>query len=68
MILPAKILVALFDGNNRMKRVYVNNETQREGQYSYTYNLSSDDLGEGKYYIRMFRDGKMEDEILVKAE
>ncbi len=65
---PAKILVALFDGNNRMKRVYVNNETQREGQYSYTYNLSSDDLGEGKYYIRMFRDGKMEDEILVKVE
>ena len=39
-----------------------------EGQYSYTYHLSSDDLGEGKYYIRMFRDGKMEDEILVKVE
>lgn len=65
---PAKVLVALFDNENHMKRVYVNNETQREGQYSYGYQITSDELEGKKYYLRMFRDGKMEEEVVINPE
>lgn len=65
---PAKVLVALFDSENHMKRVYVNNETQREGQYSYGYQISSSEMEGKKYYLRMFRDGKMEQEVVINPE
>ncbi|MCW5906568.1 MAG: hypothetical protein KIS94_01830 [Chitinophagales bacterium] len=61
----AKVLIALFDENNRMKKVYVNNEMQREGQYTYDYNLSSDEMENKKHYLRMFRDGRLEEEIAI---
>ena len=60
-----KILIALFDEENHMKKVYVNNENQREGKYTYNYQISSDDTQNQKHYLRVFRDGKMEDEISI---
>jgi len=62
---PAKILIALFDEKNKMKKVYVNNEQQREGQYTYNYQISSDELNGEKHYLRVFRNEKMEEEISV---
>lgn len=61
----AKVLIALFDESNHMKKVYVNNETQREGTYTYNYSLSSDEMENKKHYLRMFRDGKLEEEITI---
>lgn len=60
-----KILIALFDEENHMKKVYINNENQREGKYTYNYQISSDDTQYQKHYLRVFRDGKMEDEISI---
>jgi len=60
-----KILIALFDEENHMKKVYINNENQREGKYTYNYQISSDDTQNQKHYLRVFRDGKMEDEISI---
>lgn len=60
-----KILIALFDEQDKMKKVYVNNENQREGKYTYNYQISSDDTQNQKHYLRVFRDGKMEDEISI---
>lgn len=61
----ARVLVALFDEANHMKTVYVNNETQREGSYTYHYELSSEDMNHQKHYLRLFRDGKLEEEIAI---
>lgn len=61
----ARVLVALFDEANHMKTVYVNNEAQREGSYTYHYELSSEDMNHQKHYLRMFRDGKLEEEIAI---
>ncbi len=60
-----KVLIALFDEDNHMKKVYVNNESQRDGVYTYNYQLSSDEMDNKKHYLRMFRDGKMEEEITI---
>lgn len=65
---PAKILIALFDEANHMKRVYVNNETQREGEYTYNYQIGSDETENKKHYLRLFRDGKLQDEISIIPE
>lgn len=61
----AKVMIALFDEDNHMKKVYVNNEAQREGQYTYNYELSSDEMDNKKHYLRMFRDGRLEEEIAI---
>lgn len=58
-------MIALFDEDNKMKRVYVNNETQREGTYTYNYQIGSDEMEQKKHYLRMFRDGKLEEEISI---
>jgi hypothetical protein len=58
-------LIALFDTANHMKRVYVNNELQREGQYAYTYQITSEETNNQKHYLRMFKNGKLEDEIAI---
>lgn len=60
----SKILVALFDEDNHMKKVYVN-ENQREGEYAYNYQIGSDEMDKKKHYLRMFRDGKLEEEISI---
>ncbi|MFN8297587.1 MAG: hypothetical protein U0T75_00680 [Chitinophagales bacterium] len=65
LINTGKIMIALFDEDNHMKKVYVNNETQREGQYTYNYQISSTEMENKKHYLRMFRDGKMEEEIAI---
>lgn len=61
----AKVMVAMFDEANHMKTVYVNNETQREGDYTYNYKLSGEEVGNQKLFLRMFRDGRLEQEIKV---
>lgn len=61
----SKVMIALFDEDNHMKRVYVNNETQREGEYTYNYQIGSDEMNDKKHYLRMFRDGKLEEEISI---
>jgi len=61
----SKVMIALFDEDNRMKRVYVNNENQREGEYTYNYQIGSDEMDNKKHYLRMFRDGKLEEEISI---
>lgn len=60
-----KVFIALFDENNKMKRVYVNNEVQREGIYTYKYEISNSETEDKKHYLRLFRDGKLEDEIAI---
>lgn len=60
-----KVLVALFDEDNHMKRVYVNNEQQRPGQYTYNYQIGSDEMDDKKHYLRLFWDGKLQDEIAI---
>ncbi len=65
LINTSKIMIALFDEDNHMKRVYVNNETQREGEYTYSYQIGSAEMDNKKHYLRMFRDGKMEEEIAI---
>lgn len=61
----AKVLIALFDESNKMKTVYVNNENQRPGEYTYNYQLSSDEMQGKKHFLRMFRDGRLEEEITI---
>jgi hypothetical protein len=61
----SKIMVAMFDESNHMKTVYVNNENQREGDYTYNYKLSGEEVGNQKLFLRMFRDGQLEQEIKV---
>lgn len=61
----SKVMIALFDEDNHMKRVYVNNETQHEGEYTYNYQIASDEMSNKKHYLRMFRDGKLEEEISI---
>ena len=60
-----KVMIALFDEDNHMKKVYVNNEMQREGEYTYNYQIGSDEMESKKHYLRMFRDGKLEEEISI---
>jgi len=62
---PTKIMVALFDENNHMKTVYVNNETQKQGEYTYNYKIGSDEMNSQKHYLRLFRDAKLEEEISI---
>lgn len=62
---PVKIMIALFDEDNRMKTVYVNNEPQREGIYYYPYKISSAELDNKKHFLRLFREGKLEEEIAI---
>lgn len=61
----SKVLIALFDEDNKMKRVYVNNELQHEGEYTYRYEIGSDEMERKKHYLRMFRNGKLEEEISI---
>ena len=61
----SKIMIALFDEDNHMKKVYVNNETQREGEYTYNYQIGSDEMNDKKHYLRMFRDGRLAEEISI---
>ncbi len=60
-----KVLLALFDESNHMKRVYVNNELQREGIYTYNYEISSEETSNRKHYLRLFKDGRMVEEISI---
>ncbi|MBL0309709.1 MAG: hypothetical protein IPP77_08555 [Bacteroidetes bacterium] len=62
---PVKVMIALFDEDNHMKTIYVNNELQREGIYNYDYRVSSEEMNHKKHYLRMFRDGKMEEEVAI---
>lgn len=62
---PQKVLVALFDEDNHMKVVYVNNEQQRPGEYTYKYQIGSDEMDDKKHYLRLFWDGKLQDEIAI---
>jgi|ERR1043165_2399442 hypothetical protein len=62
----SKIMIALFDEDNHMKKVYVNNETQSGGgEHTYNYQIGSDEMDDKKHYLRMFRDGKLEQEISI---
>lgn len=61
----SKVMIALFDEDNHMKKVYVNNETQRDGEYTYNYQIGSDEMDNKKHYLRMFRDGRLEEEISI---
>ena len=61
----SKVMIALFDEDNHMKKVYVNNETQRDGEYTYNYQIGSDEMENKKHYLRMFRDGRLEEEISI---
>jgi hypothetical protein len=60
---PSKVLIALFDEGNHMKKVYVNNQDQRSGEYTYSYKIGSNEMDGKNYHLRMFRDGKMEEDI-----
>ncbi|MCS6933552.1 MAG: hypothetical protein NZM35_00190 [Chitinophagales bacterium] len=53
---PKKVMIALFDEQNRMKVVYVN-EMQRPGEYTYQYKINSSDLSGKKHYLRAYHDG-----------
>ena len=61
----SKVTIALYDEDGHMKIVYVNNEMQREGQYTYNYRVTSDEMNNKKHYLRMFRDGRLEEEITI---
>ncbi len=61
----AKVMIALYDEDNHMKIVYVNNEMQREGQYTYNYRVTSDEINNKKHYLRMFRNGKLDEEVAI---
>ncbi len=61
----SKVLIALFDEDNHMKKVYVNNETQPIGEYTYSYQIGSDEMNDKRHYLRMFRDGRLEEEISI---
>ena len=62
---PSKVMIALFDEGDHMKKVYVNNENQKEGVYTYNYRISEDELENNKHYLRMIRNGKLEEEIAI---
>lgn len=62
---PVKVMIALFDEDNHMKTIYVNNELQREGIYNYSYRVSSEEMNDKKHYVRLFRDGKLEEEVAI---
>jgi len=64
----SKVMVALFDEDNHMQTVYVNNEQQREGSYTYRYRVTGEESRNKKLYLRMFRDGVLEHEMAVKPD
>ena len=61
----SKVMIALFDEDNHMKKIYVNNEPQHEGEYTYSYQIGSDEMENKKHYLRMIRDGRLEEEISI---
>ena len=59
------VTLALYDANNRIKKMFVNNESQRPGMYTYEYQVSMTGADNDRYYLRMYKDGKREDEIKI---
>jgi hypothetical protein len=66
VITPKKVFLALFDEQNHMKKVFVNNEYQKEGTYTYKYQISSADLGDKPHSLKLVIEGKIEQEIELK--
>lgn len=63
IIAGKKVFIGLFDDENHMKKIIVNNEYQREGTYTYKYQISSADMGDRKHSLKLIIDGKIEKEI-----
>lgn len=61
----SNVLIGLFDEKDQLKKTYVNNETQKSGQYTYSYQISSDEMDGKKHYLRLFRDGRLQEEISI---
>lgn len=61
----AKVTIALFDEAGRLKKTYVNNETQNSGEHSFNYKISSEEMDNKRHYLRIIRDGKLEEEISI---
>ena len=58
-----KVMIGLYDETGTPKIIYVNNETQREGDYTYKYQISSAQIGDKKHYLRVYTDGKLYHEM-----
>ena len=60
-----KVMIGLYDENGTPKIIYVNNETQREGDYTYKYEISGAQIGDKKHYLRVYTDGKLYHEMTL---
>ncbi len=61
----SKVMIGLYDENGTPKTIYVNNETQREGEYTYKYQISSTQIGDKKHYLRVYTDGRLYHEMTL---
>lgn len=59
------ITIALYDEDNRLKKTYLNNESQGSGEHTFNYKVSSADMDDKRHYIRLYRDGKLYDEVSI---
>lgn len=61
----SKVTIALFDADNRLKKTYIDNETQSSGEHTFTYKISGDEMDNKPHYLRLIRDGRLEEEISI---
>lgn len=61
----AKVTIALYDENNQVQKTYVNNEIQNPGEHTFNYAVNGTELNGKRHYVRMYRDGRLYDEVSI---
>ncbi|MFM2307148.1 MAG: hypothetical protein RLZZ367_1817 [Bacteroidota bacterium] len=61
----AKVTIALYDENNQLKKTYLNNEAQNPGEHTFNYAVNGNELNGKRHYIRLYRDGRLYDEVSI---
>ncbi|HRG87585.1 MAG TPA: hypothetical protein PLW44_01100 [Chitinophagales bacterium] len=61
----AKVTIALYNSNNQVVTTYLNNETQNPGEHTFNYKVDGATLNGNRHYVRMYRDGRLYDEVSI---
>lgn len=61
----SNITIALYDEDNKLKKTYLSNQTQGSGEHTYNYKVSSEEMDNKRHYVRLYRDGRLYDEVSI---
>lgn len=61
----AKVTIALYNSNNQVVTTYLNNETQNPGEHTFNYKVDGATLNGNRHYVRIYRDGRLYDEVSI---